>query len=320
MAAMPGTRNGVVPPAMIVEQQRALAGRSLVDPAIAQNVDHFVQHLELITGLDIDGNGQQGNDARTKVDVAEAEGPELSAKDAMQAEENAMQAEQWTTRLKAVEENIKDIRAAEQRAKALVVTAAKRDAIRRHAPKEEREDNNLDPYHRAVQHRVESRAHVWVTAKTHGTLFIRLQNLADGIKKSAQQARNETPGAMSDEQLHDDLKNVHKFQVRSFVAGGQVMQVKGFCPKIFCKIRNHFGLSYEAFVRLAGRHSQKYASYSIYYVTRLQSASADFSVYIYIYVCTYHYLYIYIYACLYMCIYTNICMCACIYMYIHIYT
>jgi len=271
MAAIPGTRNGVVPPAMIVEQQLALAGRSVVDPAIAQNVDHFLQHLELITGLHIDGDGQQGNDARTKVDVAEPEGPELSAK-----EENAMQAEQWTTRLKAVEENIKDIRAAEQRAKALVVTAAQRDAIRRHAPKEEREDNNFDPYHHAVQHRVESRAHVWVTAKTHGTLFIRLQNLADGIKKSAQQARNETPGAMSDEQLHDDLKNVHKFQVRSFVAGGQVMQVKGFCPKIFCKIRNHFGLSYEAFVRLAGRHSQKCASYSIYYVTRLQSASADF--------------------------------------------
>lgn len=234
--------------AVIVEKQRESAGRSQgLNPAIVQEVDAFVERLEIMTGLDIDGDGQQGNDARTKVEgheKKEEEGPTLK-------EDEVMVAEQWTTRLNAVEENLKEIRAVEHAAKAHIVTAAKRNSVRRNASKEEREDANFDPYHQAVQHTVENRAHVWVTGKTHGALFITLQNLADGIKKSAQQARNETPGGMSPEQFHDNLKNVHKLQVRSFVAGGQVMWVKGFCPNIFCKIRNHFGLSYEAFIRLA---------------------------------------------------------------------
>jgi 1-phosphatidylinositol-4-phosphate 5-kinase len=39
--------------------------------------------------------------------------------------------------------------------------------------------------------------------------------------------------------------------VRSFIVGGQVQFFKAYAPRLFCKLRNHFGLSYESFVRQA---------------------------------------------------------------------
>ena len=138
---------------------------------------------------------------------------------------------------------------AREQAKISVATAAPRDDLRRHAAAEVREDARFSTYHEAVQATVEARTNVWVSAKTHGRLFNVLHNLADGCKKSAKQARMETRGNMDAEAVEEGMHEVHKFQVRSFVIGGQVMFVKAFAPTVFCKIRAHFGLSYEAYVR-----------------------------------------------------------------------
>ena len=109
---------------------------------------------------------------------------------------------------------------------------------------------------------VETRPHVWVTGKTHGKLYITIQNLADAAKKSAQRAKKDykhehakRPDAEVDEDAESlgdaAAKEVDQFYVRSFVVGGHVQSAKAYCSKLFTRIRQHFGLSYEAFVRLA---------------------------------------------------------------------
>lgn len=110
---------------------------------------------------------------------------------------------------------------------------------------------------------VETRPHVWVTGKSHGKLHVTLQNLADAAKKSAQRSRRDYKHEHAkhpDDDVEDAetetlgeaaVKEVDRFYVRSFVVGGHVQQAKAYCPKLFTRIRNHFGLSYEAFVRLA---------------------------------------------------------------------
>jgi len=114
-----------------------------------------------------------------------------------------------------------------------------------------------------VQETVEHRPHVWVSGKTHGKLYVTLQNLADAAKKSAQNAKrgykHEHAKHPGDTEADDDVqalsdaavKEVDEFYVRSFVVGGHVQRAKAYCPKLFTRIRSHFGLSYEAFVRLA---------------------------------------------------------------------
>ena len=94
--------------AAILEKQRSQKGGGIagMPDSVKDEVAQYIEHLELITGVDIDGDGMEGADVRTKVDVVEKEVVELS-------EDQAMEAEAWKMRLKAVEENIKEVREAE---------------------------------------------------------------------------------------------------------------------------------------------------------------------------------------------------------------
>ena len=222
---------------------------SFGDAAFKQEIHDFTQHLELALGLDIDGDGMEGQDERTR-----AHGVLPQAKPSArrpQSEAEVEEAEAWLRRVKAVEEDVEATRAAERQAKQAIPTAKNHDRIRRNAAAPVRESEELAAYPSAVQRTVETRPHARITSKSDGRLFITLQNLADTVKKSAKIAREQTQGGMAVDDLKEAMKEVHTFQVRSFAVGGQVQFVKAFAPKIFAKLRNHFGMSYEAYTRLA---------------------------------------------------------------------
>ena len=203
----------------------------------------FSQRMEFLMGVDVDGDGIVGNDMRKDKDVARGrENLDKAAHD----EERVLEAERWSARLKAVEEDVREAKLEKARETVRVPTVGKKDNLRRH----EAQAREFDVYHRSVEHTVENRTNVRVTLQTRGQLFIALQNLGDAVKKSAQLARNETQGDMTDEMMKGAMKDVHSFQVRSFVVGGPMQFAKAYCPKVFCRLRSHFGLSYESFVRL----------------------------------------------------------------------
>jgi hypothetical protein len=237
--------------AAILEKQRFLMSGGTLDnipDALKPGIDEYIQRLETLTGLDLDGDGMEGGDTRTKTAEGKAERAAKGGADEL-TEEQATEVEKWRLRLQTVEDDIEEEQKLARQAKVHVKTAGPRDDLRRHAAVEVREDSRHEAYHAAVKATVESRTNTWVTAKTHGTLFNVLHNLADGSKKSAQLARAETTGNMDEAMVSEGLNQVHKFQVRSFVIGGQVMFFKAYAPKVFCKIRQHFGLAYEAYVR-----------------------------------------------------------------------
>jgi hypothetical protein len=201
----------------------------------------FSQRMEFLMGVDVDGDGIVGSDMRKDKDVAR--GRENKA---AHDEERVLEAERWSARIKTVEEDVREAKLEKSRETVGVPTVGKKDNLRRH----EAQQRDFDVYHRSVEYTVENRTNVRVTLQTRGQLFIALQNLGDAVKKSAQLARNETQGEMTDEMMKDAMKDVHSFQVRSFVVGGPMQFAKAYCPKVFCRLRSHFGLSYEAFVRL----------------------------------------------------------------------
>ena len=214
--------------------------------ALAREIEEYAQRLNTSTGV-TDGDGSEGHHASTpnqvKQEAASARAAEIS-------EEEAIAAELWRKRVQVVEDEMQAFRdSAKQRAAEPAPRTGNR--LHKNAANKEHVNPELDAYHSAVQHTIENRPHVRVTPGTHGALYITLQNLADGVKKSAQLARNETPGDMSDEALKEAMPEVHKFQVRSFVHGGQMQRVTAYCPRVFCRLRNHVGMSYESFVRLA---------------------------------------------------------------------
>ena len=237
--------------AAILEKQRFLMSGSTLNnipDALKPGIDEYIQRLETLTGLDLDGDGMEGGDTRTKTADGQAERSAMGGNHKLD-EEDAIEVEKWRLRLQTVEDDIKEELKLARQAKLHVKTAGPRDDLRRHAAVEVREDSRYETYHAAVKATVDARTNTWVTSKTHGHLFNVLHNLADGSKKSAQLARAETTGNMDEAMVSDGLNQVYKFQVRSFVIGGQVMFFKAYAPKVFCKIRQHFGLTYEAYVR-----------------------------------------------------------------------
>ncbi len=82
-------------------------------------------------------------------------------------------------------------------------------------------------YISAVEKAVLSRGYTQITGQTHGSFAQLLPNLAEGVKKSAQQARNET----TSEAVEGEIKEVHTLQTRSFHSGGSVFFVKAFAPR-----------------------------------------------------------------------------------------
>jgi hypothetical protein len=103
----------------IAERQHAARARTLgLTPALKKVVDDYVSNLEIATGMDIDGDGDQGNighgvveDRGTKVDLTQDE---------------AVQVELWATRIKAVEEDIKATREAEKQVRRSVFAVPSR--------------------------------------------------------------------------------------------------------------------------------------------------------------------------------------------------
>lgn len=171
-----------------------------------------------------------------------------------------MYSQLWSQRLKAVNGEIEEVRKKEFQ-----------DAIARQAAlaKTERhsrfhvEDTLDDKYTLAVERAVVGRGYTAITGQTHGTFAQLLPNLAEGVKKSAQKARMETK---SDPEK-GEIKEVHSIQTRSFHSGGSVFFVKAFAPRLFCRIRNHFGLSYESFSRCLEQDHGGYMQCGDFYFT-----------------------------------------------------